>query len=127
EEEVLIPELSARVSECDAVIVLTVADHVVLRRLLRQARSVSAAAAEGLIGEIGRKISEHVRFEEQTLYPALEAALGRERLNELAQELAFGSEGRAVRGAQHEILHGEAGAEIEPETGGGGRRRRAGT
>lgn len=36
-----------------------------------------------------QRLEEHVRFEEQTLFPAMERALGRARLAELEGELAL--------------------------------------
>ncbi len=85
EEEVLLPELAGRVSEADAVIVFTLGDHVELRRLARGLRAAPTdrEAAE----ELGRKLVEHLAFEEQTLFPALQEKLGCDRLAALAGEL----------------------------------------
>ena len=88
EEEVLLPELAQWVPEGDAVIVLTLADHVALRRLVRQIEGCASEEFERLSTQLVEKLAEHIRFEEETLFPALEEALGRPRLAELAGELA---------------------------------------
>jgi hemerythrin-like domain-containing protein len=88
EEEILLPELAHRVSEADAVIVLTLADHDVLRRLVREISRAPVERLAPLAEEIRARLSEHVRFEEESLFPALEEKLGRHRLSELAGELA---------------------------------------
>jgi len=71
EEEVLLPELVRHISEADAVVVFTQGDHTVLRRLARELR-----------------LAEHFRFEEQTLFPALQATLGCDCLAALGGEMA---------------------------------------
>ena len=88
EEEVLLPDLARRVPEGDAMILLPLADHVALRRLVREIERGPDARRRQLAAEIGERLAEHVRFEEETLYPALEETLGRSRLAELAGELA---------------------------------------
>lgn len=102
EEEVLIPELSARVAECDPLVVLTVVDHVVLRRLVREMGAAPAEQMASLAARVARKVAEHAQFEEHTLFPALAATLGPTRLQQLDRELCAHTPGesQAVRGAQ---------------------------
>ncbi len=88
EEDVLLPELARRVSEADAVIVFTLGDHVVLRRLARELRAAAGPARAAVAASLARKLEEHASFEERTLFPALQETLGCARLAELAAELA---------------------------------------
>ena len=88
EEDVLLPELARRIPEADAVIVFTLGDHVVLRRLARELRDVTDAEAREVAARLGQKLAEHVAFEERTLFPALQERLGCGRLAALAAELA---------------------------------------
>lgn len=83
EEEVLVPELSGRLGEADALVVFALGDHCAMRRL---ARALRAGAEEGVASELARKLAEHVAFEEGTLFPALEGTLGAERVAELLRE-----------------------------------------
>ncbi len=87
EEDVLIPELARRLSEADATVVFTLGDHVVLRRLARELRAADGAARAATIAALERKLVEHARFEERTLFPALQDALGCSRLAALAREI----------------------------------------
>ncbi len=88
EEDVLLPELSCKVSEADALVVFTLGDHVVLRRLARQLRAAEGPARSTAADALVRKLEEHVAFEERTLFPALQDALGCVRLAGLADEIA---------------------------------------
>jgi hypothetical protein len=87
EEEVLIPELAKRLSEADATVVFTLDDHVVLRRLARELRASDGQAHAPALAELERKLAEHTAFEERTLFPALQEALGCDRLAALAPEI----------------------------------------
>jgi hemerythrin-like domain-containing protein len=101
EEEVLIPEYAGRVSEFDAIVVLTQADHVVLRSLVREMAHAPEERTLRLAAQIAAKIGEHLQFEERTLFPALKSALGATRLRDLCCELysAASNDQQAVRGA----------------------------
>jgi len=63
--------LVGHISEADALVVFTQGDHTVLHRLARELR-----------------LAEHFRFEEQTLFPALQATLGCDCLAALGGEMA---------------------------------------
>jgi hemerythrin HHE cation binding domain-containing protein len=99
EEDVLLPELACRLSEADAVIVFTLGDHLVLRRLARRLRASQGAARAEAAAALVRKLEEHVSFEERTLFPALQEALGCTRLSGLSKELAGGDAPRSGRQA----------------------------
>ncbi|HYS83265.1 MAG TPA: hemerythrin domain-containing protein [Anaeromyxobacteraceae bacterium] len=87
EEDVLIPELAQRLSEADATVVFTLGDHVVLRRLARELRASDGQERATVVAELERKLAEHAAFEERTLFPALQEALGCHRLAALAPEI----------------------------------------
>jgi iron-sulfur cluster repair protein YtfE (RIC family) len=88
EEDVLLPELTRQVSEADALVVFTLGDHVVLRRLVRELREAGEAARGAAAERLVRRLEEHVAFEERTLFPALQDTLGCTRLAALAREIA---------------------------------------
>ncbi len=88
EEDVLLPELAARLSEADAAVVFTMGDHVVLRRLARDLRAAEGEERRAAREALELKLVEHARFEERTLFPALQGALGCDRIAGLADEIA---------------------------------------
>jgi hemerythrin HHE cation binding domain-containing protein len=97
EEEVLLPELSRRLSEADAVVVFTLADHVALRRLARELRAAGPGERRAIATRLAGKLEEHASFEERTLFPALQEALGCDRLAALRDELGNREAGPADR------------------------------
>jgi hemerythrin-like domain-containing protein len=99
EEEVLLPELARRLSEADAVIVFTSGDHLVLRGLVRELRNATGPAAATAAAALAEKLAEHLAFEERTLLPSLQQALGCERLAELQDELHEAGSSRSPRPA----------------------------
>ncbi|HTP28969.1 MAG TPA: hemerythrin domain-containing protein, partial [Anaeromyxobacteraceae bacterium] len=82
EEEILLPELTPAISEADALVVFTTGDHLILRRLARDLAGCSPEGCQPLACRLAQKLDAHIRFEERTLFPALEATLGRTRLRE---------------------------------------------
>ena len=88
EEEVLLPELTRHVPETDALVVFTLGDHLVLRRLVRELRAAGDAARPAALERLLEKLEEHFRFEERTLIPALQETIGCDRLAVLADEMA---------------------------------------
>jgi Hemerythrin HHE cation binding domain len=98
EEEVLLPDLARRLSEADAVVVFTLGDHLVLRRLVRDLRSTSGPDAAVAAAALAGKLAEHFHFEERTLFPALQETLGCDRLGELQGELTVAASSRSPRG-----------------------------
>jgi hemerythrin-like domain-containing protein len=85
---VLLPELSRRIPESDAVLVFTLGDHVVLRRLARELREAAPDGLSALLLQFTSKLAEHAAFEEQTLFPILQTEVGTERLAGVEGELA---------------------------------------
>ncbi len=92
EEEVLLPELARRLSEADAAIVFTLSDHVALRRLACELREATGEARAAALTAMEKKLEEHARFEERTLFPAVQEALGCDRIAGLAPDLAAAAE-----------------------------------
>jgi hypothetical protein len=99
EEEVLLPELARRLSEADAVVVFTLGDHLVLRRLARDLRNASGPAVAGAVLALAGRLAEHLDFEERTLLPALQETLGSDRLGELQLEFGEAEGSRSPRPA----------------------------
>jgi iron-sulfur cluster repair protein YtfE (RIC family) len=97
EEDVLLPELARRLSEADALIVFTLGDRVVLRRVARDLREATGRARSAAAATLVRKLQEHVAFEARTLFPALQETLGCDRLATLASELARSERSRNAR------------------------------
>jgi hypothetical protein len=88
-EDVLLPELARRIPEADAVIVFTLGDHVVLRGLVRELRAAPEPERREVAARLGKKVAEHLAFEERTLFPAVQEALGCDRLAALGCELTL--------------------------------------
>jgi len=87
EEEVLLPELAHHLSEADAAVVFTYGDHLVLRRLARELRMAREPSRSAAITSFLARLEEHFRFEERTLFPTLQEALGCDGLAELGREI----------------------------------------
>ncbi len=98
EEEVLLPELAGRLSEADAVVMFTLADHVALRRLVRELRHADGTERSAALEALGRKLAEHAAFEERTLLPVAQETLGCDRLAALADELVNTSPEAGTKG-----------------------------
>lgn len=69
EERSLLPLLKS--AETQPLVQRTLADHHQLRALLEDLRLINSVA----LGEFGKRLSAHVRFEERELFPALEKVL----------------------------------------------------
>jgi hemerythrin HHE cation binding domain-containing protein len=95
-EDVLLPELARRIPEADAVIVFTLGDHVVLRGLVRELRVAPEPGRREVAAKLGRKLLEHLAFEERTLFPAVQEALGCDRLAALGYELTIREQHRSA-------------------------------
>lgn len=100
EEEVLIPELARKLPESDAVIMMSLADHLGLRRLARDLERAVGPEARSLAERLAARLVEHVAFEERTLFPVAQEQLGTERLAALGAELGGAGRGRPKGGAK---------------------------
>ena len=88
EEDVLLPELAARLSEADALVLFTLGDHVALRHLARELRDASGPGRTAALEALEARLTEHARFEDRTLFPAIQEVLGCDRIAGLAADLA---------------------------------------
>lgn len=86
EEEILFPAYAGYADPYDPLLARALCDHVAIRHHVR-ALDESAAPEESALAELGRLIQEHVRFEERTLFPKIEAALPAEELVAVAEAL----------------------------------------
>ena len=96
EEEVLLPELARHLSETDADVVFTHGDHMVLHRLARELRLAREPAQDAAVASFLEKLEEHFRFEEQTLFPAVQESLGCDALAALGEEIESPSAYRRI-------------------------------
>lgn len=96
EEEVLIPELARQVPEADAVIMMSLADHVGLRRLARELEHAAGSDAAAVAARLLTRLGEHLAFEERTLFTAAQEQLGTDRLAALGAELRGDEAGRTA-------------------------------
>lgn len=96
EEDVLLPDLARLRSEADALLVFTVGDHMLLRGLARDLREAGPADRPGALAALEAKLLEHADFEERTLFPGLQEAMGCDRLAGLAADLSA-ARGRGAR------------------------------
>jgi iron-sulfur cluster repair protein YtfE (RIC family) len=85
EEELLLPAFSRHAVGDDPDVVQVLVEHVEIRRRAQDA----AAGAGGLadLHELGELLNAHVRHEERTLFPRVEAAMEPAELERLGTEL----------------------------------------
>lgn len=86
EEQVLLPAFAEAADPHVAVVARVLCDHVELRSRGREALESPAPDLDRL-HDLGRRLAEHVRLEEQELFPLIERTLSTERLSRLADEL----------------------------------------
>lgn len=90
EEEILLPACArlVRIDE-EPAMVRMVAEHAIIRaRIGELARALAEGRdVEPLLGELGQRLHDHVRFEEEVLFPRVEELLGETGLAEIAPRL----------------------------------------
>lgn len=86
EEQVLLPAFAEVEDPHVPLVARALCDHVELRRRGREALGAATPDPEAL-QVLGRRLAEHVRFEERELFPLIEEALSAERLERLTVEL----------------------------------------
>lgn len=103
EEEVLLPIFARYGDAQQAPIVRMLVDHVLIRRLVDDLRAGDAATAatRQTMRDLGTALRAHIRWEEDVVFPLIEAALPETALAALpARFAAFAAqEGRAPAGA----------------------------
>jgi len=86
EEEVLLPAYARHVSlEQDRDVVRLLADHAAIRAAYQDLAATLAAGrpVEEPLTALGRRLHDHVRLEEEKVFPRMEAVLGEAGLNAL--------------------------------------------
>jgi hemerythrin-like domain-containing protein len=86
EEELLLPACARRIASDDPDLVRVLVEHVELRRRAQDLAAGAAGLAE--LHELGELLNAHVRHEERTLFPRIEAALDPAALDQLGTQLA---------------------------------------
>lgn len=84
EEEVLLPAYAAYGDPDHPAVVRTLLDHVRIRRDVERLR---AGASPELLHELGGRLAEHVKLEENELFPLVEQTLPQPALAELGERL----------------------------------------
>jgi len=93
EEEILLPVLGKYVARDCAEILKTLGQHDEIRRMiaaLDRALAQRADADAGLLGWLGGLLAEHIRFEENELFPLVEARVPEETLWQINEQLTRG-------------------------------------
>ena len=90
EEEVLLPAYARHVRlDEDADVMRMLAEHAAMRALVQQIEQVLAAGRP--VGDetvaLGRILHDHVRLEENKIFPRIEATLGEEEMRATGQRL----------------------------------------
>jgi hemerythrin-like domain-containing protein len=91
EEEVLLPAYARHVRlDTDADVMRVLADHAEIRAAVRDfeqrlAAKIPIGAEE--IGRLGKLLHDHVRLEENEVFPRIEKVLGEEQLNVMGRGL----------------------------------------
>lgn len=87
EERILFPVRAEQAGADDALLRRALQDHERIRELANAAIAADPPTGDQLV-TLGDAISDHVRFEERELFPAIESGLSPERLAELGDALA---------------------------------------
>jgi len=84
EEEVLLPAYAAYADPDHPAIVRTLLDHVRIRRDIER---LAGGVDSELLHEVGGRLADHVRLEENELFPLIERTLPEAALAELGERL----------------------------------------
>lgn len=96
EEEGLLPAYARHVSlEQDRDVVRLLADHAAIRAAYQDLAAALAAGrpVEEPLTALGRRLHDHVRLEEEKVFPRMEAVLGEAELNALGFTRLHGKKG----------------------------------
>jgi hemerythrin-like domain-containing protein len=86
EEELLLPHLRPAAVEERAEVMRVIVDHTWIRRAAHDLAETEADLER--LHELGRRLTEHVRFEERVLFPALEGELEPDALDRLGRAVS---------------------------------------
>jgi hemerythrin-like domain-containing protein len=84
EEEVLLPAYAAHRDPDHPAIIRTLLDHVLIRRDVDR---LATGADPAVLHEVGARLAEHVRLEENELFPLVERTVPESALTELGKRL----------------------------------------
>lgn len=90
EEEILLPAYARHVPlESDADAMRMLADHAAIRARIENLRELlqTGRPVETALAELGRMLNDHVRLEENRIFPRIEKALSEPELAALGQRL----------------------------------------
>ena len=90
EEEVLLPAYARHISIAeDGDVVRMLADHAEIRALISQIEAALEAntSLDDAVIALGQRLSEHVRLEEDKIFPRIEATLSEDELHEIGISL----------------------------------------
>ena len=91
EEEVLLPAYAWHTRlDRDAEVVRVLADHAEIRAAVldfEQRLAAKTPIEAGEVARIGKLLHDHVRLEENEVFPRIERALGEEKLNSMGRRL----------------------------------------
>jgi len=91
EEQILLPALEKYVPPNCAEIAKTLREHEEIRRLvaaLNRGLTQRVGADRGQLGQLGGRLAEHIRFEENELFPLVEARVPERALWQINEQLA---------------------------------------
>jgi hemerythrin-like domain-containing protein len=84
EEEVLLPAYAAHGDPDHPAVIRTLLDHI---RIRRDVERLAAGADLELLHELGARLADHVKLEEQELFPLVEQTVPESALAELGERL----------------------------------------
>lgn len=84
EEEVLLPAYAAHADPNHAAVVRTLIDHVLIRRDVTR---LPEAPPLALLHELGQRLADHVKLEENELFPLIERTIPEPELSALGDRL----------------------------------------
>lgn len=84
EEEVLLPAYAAHGDPEHPAVIRTLLDHMEIRRDVER---LAAGAEPQLLHELGARLADHVKLEEQELFPLIERTVPETALAELGERL----------------------------------------
>lgn len=89
EEDILLPGIAHHIAPTHEAVIRVLTDHIDLRRRAADVVSDPAPAPDDL-NELGRRLGEHIRHEERTLFPLVEERLDDDELARLLVALERG-------------------------------------
>jgi hemerythrin-like domain-containing protein len=84
EEELLLPAYAAFGDPADPIVMRMLQDHMVIRR---DAERVANEPSVELLHDLGRRLADHVQFEERELFPLIEETIPEPELQALGDRL----------------------------------------